>query len=116
MDSVRGGDDTATRGGTVDPERFARVREIFEAALEQPAAARAAFVARACVGEALTEREVLAMLAADAEANGLLDLSAGPTGPAAGGAHDARREPGRVISDSAPEEGRFPAGTVLAGR
>jgi serine/threonine-protein kinase len=84
--------------GTLSPERFARVRAIFEAALEQPARDRLAFVKGACVGDAALLREVEAMLAADATGDPLLD------------------RPPSTPSSSAPEEGRFPAGTVLAGR
>jgi serine/threonine-protein kinase len=90
--------DFAAGTGTVTPERFARVRAIFEAALEQTARERPAFVKGACVGDAGLRREVEAMLAADATGTPLLD------------------HPASTPSSSAPEEGRFPAGTVLAGR
>ncbi|HEX5110635.1 MAG TPA: serine/threonine-protein kinase [Vicinamibacterales bacterium] len=89
---------SATGTGTMSPERFARVRAIFEAALEQPARDRLVFVKGACVGDAVLLREVEAMLAADATGAPLLD------------------RPASTPSSSAPEEGRFPAGTVLAGR
>ncbi|HEX5110636.1 MAG TPA: serine/threonine-protein kinase [Vicinamibacterales bacterium] len=89
---------TGSGAGTVTPERFARVRAIFEAALEQPARDRQGFVKGACVGDAVLLREVEAMLAADATGAPLLD------------------RPASTPSSSAPEEGRFPAGTVLAGR
>jgi serine/threonine-protein kinase len=120
MASIPGDEGRTTHEGTLDGERFGRVRAIFEEALEQPAPGRAAFVARACVGEPDVEREVLAMLAADAEANPLLDArgSPGPRGPGLPGG-DAVRRPGPLgpgLPDSTPEEGRFPAGTVLAGR
>src|SRR4030095_339149 len=52
----------------------------------------------ACVGDVVLLREVEAMLAADATGAPLLDRQAS------------------TPSSSAPEEGRFPAGTVLAGR
>ncbi|HEX5110637.1 MAG TPA: serine/threonine-protein kinase [Vicinamibacterales bacterium] len=84
--------------GTLTPERFARVRAIFEAALAQPARDRQGFVKGACAGDAVLLREVEAMLAADATGAPLLD------------------RPASTPSSSAPEEGRFPAGTVLAGR
>src|SRR5262245_10688036 len=89
---------TATGAGTLTQERFARVRAIFEAALERPARDLRAFVEGACVGDAAMLREVEAMLAADATGDPLLD------------------RPASTPSSSAPEEGRFPAGTVLAGR
>jgi serine/threonine-protein kinase len=84
-----------TQDGSLTPERFAQVRAIFEAAVERPAAERRAFAAGACGADIELLREVEAMLAADGNADLLLD--------------------GKP-SSSAPEEGRFPAGTVLAGR
>src|SRR4030095_6703823 len=57
---------TGSGVGTVTPERFARVRAIFEAAREQPGRDRQAFVKGACLGDAVLLREVEAMLAADA--------------------------------------------------
>jgi serine/threonine-protein kinase len=70
---------------------------VFEAAVERPAAERRAFAAGACAGDVALLREVERMLDADGRAGGVLD------GPPSS-------------SSSAPEEGRFPAGTVLAGR
>ncbi|HEX5110632.1 MAG TPA: serine/threonine-protein kinase [Vicinamibacterales bacterium] len=90
-------DSDAATHGSLTPERFARVRAIFEAALEQPTRDRQGFVEGACVGDAVLLREVEAMLAADATGAPLLD------------------RPASTPSSSAPE-GRFPAGTVLAGR
>jgi hypothetical protein len=87
--------DTVTQNGSLTPERFARVRAIFEAALERPPGERRVFAAGACVGDAGLLNEVEAMLAAERRSDVLLD---------------------RGSSSSAPEEGRFPAGTVLAGR
>ncbi len=87
--------DILAETGSVTPQRFAQVRAIFEAAVERPVAERRAFAAGACAGDAALLREVEAMLAADATADPLLD---------------------RQKVSSAPEEGRFPAGTVLAGR
>jgi serine/threonine-protein kinase len=92
-------DNVPTKGtAAVSPERFARVRAIFEAALDVPVRDRGVFVGGACVGDPTLRREVEAMLAADATGNALLD------------------RPLSTPSSSAPEEGRFPAGTVLAGR
>src|SRR5215831_7310224 len=59
--------------GTIGPEDFQRVREIFEAALKYPAADRAGFVERACSADARLIGEVQRMLAADAETHSLLD-------------------------------------------
>ncbi|MFT4179666.1 MAG: serine/threonine-protein kinase [Thermomonas sp.] len=47
-------------------ERLPEVLRLFDEALEQPAASRAAWLAQACAGDAGLQREVEAMLAADA--------------------------------------------------
>src|SRR5215471_18475162 len=59
--------------GTIGPEDYQQVREVFEAALNCPAADRAAFVERACGGNARLIGEVERMMAADAETHPLLD-------------------------------------------
>jgi serine/threonine-protein kinase len=82
--------DTLTNSGSVTPERVARLRAIFEAAVDKPVAERRAHVERACAGDPALLHELNAMLAADG--------------------HEERP------LSSAPEEGRFPVGTVLAGR
>jgi serine/threonine-protein kinase len=87
-----------TQGGSVTPERFARVRAIFEAALERAAADRRGYVDGACARDEGLRRDVQAMLSAEAKDDPMLDPS--PVTP----------------TPSAPEEGRFPVGTVLAGR
>ncbi|MBZ5635273.1 MAG: serine/threonine protein kinase [Acidobacteriia bacterium] len=84
---------------TVTTDTFRRIRRIFEEALERPAGKRRAFVENACAGDAAILREVNRMLDAEGQADPLLDGM--PSAPP---------------SSSAPEEGRFPAGTVLAGR
>src|SRR5215471_5903705 len=58
---------------TIGPEDYRQVREVFEAALNCPAADRAAFVERACGGNARLIGEVERMMAADAETHPLLD-------------------------------------------
>ncbi|MEO5922273.1 MAG: protein kinase [Bryobacteraceae bacterium] len=91
-------DDTQTQTHALTPERFARIRAIFEAALERKPAAREAYVDGACGADDLLRKEVLRMLAAEAQPDPLLDA------------------PTTHPPSSAPEEGRFPAGTNLAGR
>jgi len=59
--------------GTIGPEDYQQVREVFEAALKYPAADRAGFVERACSADARLIGEVQRMLAADAETHPLLD-------------------------------------------
>src|SRR6516164_6571489 len=88
--------ETVTQSNSLTPERFARVRAVFEAALERPGADRRGVVDGACGADEALRREVECMLAADARADRVLD----PAPP----------------SSSAPEEGRCAAGTVLAGR
>src|ERR1041385_8422233 len=87
--------ETKTQTSSVTPERFARGRAIFEAAIERPPSDRRGFVDGACGDDEQLRGEVQAMLAVEEAPNGLLD--------------------GKAPS-SVPEEGRFPAGTVLAGR
>jgi hypothetical protein len=84
---------------TLTQERFARVRMIFEAALERPTAERRGYVDGACAADDDLRKEIRRMLAAEAKTDVLLD-------------HASKGKP----PSSAPDEGRFPAGTVLAGR
>jgi eukaryotic-like serine/threonine-protein kinase len=58
------------------PERWQQINQIFDEALEQPAAERAAFLTRVCAGDEELHRRVEAMLAADAQAKLLLDRPA----------------------------------------
>ena len=62
--------------GTITPDDFRRIREVFESALERSPAERVPFVEQACSGNALLIDEVGRMLAADAERNPLLDGNA----------------------------------------
>lgn len=60
----------------MNPEQWRKIQELFEAALERPADERAAFLARACVGDEEMRRRVQAMLAADAQDDLLMDRPA----------------------------------------
>jgi serine/threonine protein kinase/tetratricopeptide (TPR) repeat protein len=60
----------------MNPEQWRKIQELFEAALQRPAGERAAFVARACMGDEETQRRVEAMLAADARDDLLMDRPA----------------------------------------
>jgi hypothetical protein len=51
----------------MNPERWKRIKEVFESALEIPAQERDAFLERACSGDRELQREVESLLAADAE-------------------------------------------------
>ncbi|MBZ5580206.1 MAG: serine/threonine protein kinase [Acidobacteriia bacterium] len=88
--------DTATSDGSLTPERFAHVRMVFEAALGRHPSERRAYLEGACGGDKALLEEIEGMLSAEARHGALLD--------------------GNVPQSSAPEEGRFPAGTILAGR
>src|SRR5262245_50238599 len=90
--------DSETQGGSITPERFARVRAIFEEALARRSADRRGYIEGASGGDRELQLEVLAMLSAEDKSDELWD-----------------RRPVRPPS-SAPEEERFPAETVLAGR
>src|SRR5262245_33165173 len=59
--------------GTIGPEDYQQVREVFEAALKYPAADRVGFVERTCSDNARLIGEVKRMLAADGETHPLLD-------------------------------------------
>src|SRR5215831_17758229 len=61
--------------GTIGPEDYQQVREVFEAALSYAAAERDSFVERACSGKTRLIGEVQRMLAGDAETHPLLDGS-----------------------------------------
>ncbi|HJQ67841.1 MAG TPA: protein kinase [Blastocatellia bacterium] len=60
----------------MNPEQWRKINELFEAALERPAAERALFLASACEGDDETRRRVEAMLAADAEDDLMMDRPA----------------------------------------
>lgn len=91
-------ENTVTRRESLLPERFALIRAVFEAALEVPPGQRRAYARGACGDDGNLHREVVAMLDAEEKVDPLLD--------------GVVNKP----SSTAPEEGRFPAGTVLAGR
>src|SRR5215468_5859557 len=59
--------------GITTAEVFRQIREIFETALQSPAADRAGYIERACRGNVQLAAEVSRMLAADAETHSLLD-------------------------------------------
>ncbi len=57
----------------MDIERFNRVREIFEAALDLPTEDREAFLSQWCSGDPPLQEEVLKLLRADDDSKGFLD-------------------------------------------
>jgi len=58
------------------PDRWRQIRDLFEAVLERTPQERAAFLDRACAGDAALRAEVEALLSLDASAEGFLDTSA----------------------------------------
>jgi eukaryotic-like serine/threonine-protein kinase len=60
----------------MNPERWRKISEIFEAALERPADERASFLADACAGDEELRQRVEAMLAADNQRSLLIDRPA----------------------------------------
>jgi Tol biopolymer transport system component len=65
-----------------DPERWRRIEAVLDAALDQPSARRAAYVADACAGEPELLKEVLAILDAGERSDPVLDSSAAKLGAA----------------------------------
>ena len=61
----------------MDADRWERLQRIFHAAVEVPAAERAAFVAAQCTGDAALAEDVLAMLEEDARGGSMLDRELG---------------------------------------
>ena len=122
-------DDTPTIG-TVTPDDFRRIREVFELALERPTHERRAFVERACQGNTLLVVEVERMLAAEDDHHQLLDRrprARSEKPPAAQSICPScqmrfEQAPrfcpscGTPVGATAPEEGRFRAGALFANR
>src|ERR1700682_6549484 len=61
-----------TGGGAMTPERWKRVTELFEAAVEREPVRRAAFLAQAAADDATLAEEVLRLLASDEQAGAFL--------------------------------------------
>ncbi len=59
----------------MSPERWQKINEVFEAALERPGTERPAFLALVCAGDEELRRRVQAMLDADQQTDLLLDRS-----------------------------------------
>lgn len=114
--------------GPTTPEQFRRVRALFEAALEQPAAGRRAWLETACSGDSALVDQVVRMLGAADERHPLLDRSEDATREAAASlcpACTATVTPSHVFCPScgtpndptgALNEKRFIAGALFAGR
>jgi len=77
----------------MSPERWRKINELFEAALERPAGERSDFIARACAGDEELRRRVKDMLDADEKSDLLVDR------PALEGASALLRSIGSETSD-----------------
>ena len=114
--------------GSLTPDQFRRIREIFESALEQPIVNRHAWLEAACRSDTALLQQVERMLAADEEGHHLLDRSADATYkaaslvcPACGATVMASQRfcplCGTPTAAGGPlTEGRFRSGALFAGR
>ena len=103
----------------MDRERWQRVEEIFNAALEQPDGERASFVERACSGDTTLRDEVAALLRHDdldasfMETPALTAIDSDRAPPSANGAERDTAE-ATLLSDTPPDaphvDGELPAG------
>ena len=66
------------------PERWARIKEVFAAALEQPPAARPTLLSGACGSDHALRREVDSLLSAHERAGSFIDAPVWPTGDGEG--------------------------------
>ena len=60
----------------MDPERWKRVDNLLQAALERPPAERAEFVRQACAGDEALEREVRSLMASGQETRSFMESPA----------------------------------------
>jgi serine/threonine-protein kinase len=117
--------------GTLTPDDFRRVRQIFEEALDRPAAERRAFLEHACNGNTMLAAEVERMLAADSRRHDLLDERAAPPREPYGSAAPSVcsscgavvaatdrfcRACGTPVAGAVGQDGRFRPGALFAGR
>ncbi len=87
----------------LNPDRWRRIEELFEAALERQPDRRGEYLAEACAGDAGLRREVEKLLAADAQTAGFLDVVATSGLPPA-------------VAERKVQAPAFTAGDVLAER
>lgn len=87
---------------TLNPDRWRRIEELFEAALEREPGQRGRYLATACADDADLRREIEKLLEADARRSGILEVAATPASPRTAAEH--------------PTEPTFAPGDLLAGR
>ena len=115
--------------GTVSPDDFRRIRQVFEAALERPVPQRQTFIEQGCGGNTLLMAEVERMLAAEAERVSLVDGAALAVRRSDGSATQCSscdalldvadrfcRTCGTPARAGHGDEGRFRAGALFANR
>src|SRR5947209_1222718 len=85
------------RGGIMTPERWHRVKQLFEAALEQDGASRSGFVAQAAADDSAVAEQVLRLLSSDERAGSFLDVPAGLSTPDVAESAPAAAAAGRRI-------------------
>ena len=120
--------DETTPVRAVMSQRFLRVRNIFESALEQPLENRRAWLEAACGGDSMLLEHVERLLAADQQPRHFLDrsddvtyegasLACAACGAAVTGQHRFCPSCGTPAVATVPvQEGRFRAGALFAGR
>lgn len=64
------------KGAALNPERNQQIDRVFQAALARDPADRAAFLVEACAGDPTLRSDVEALLAADEQTGGFIDLPA----------------------------------------
>src|SRR4030095_12524875 len=76
---VDAGQSVAVRGtqtrNEMNPDQWARVKDVFHAALERSPEERTTFITRMCDGDPILQAEVQRLLAAHAEAGGFIERS-----------------------------------------
>src|ERR1035438_10114647 len=89
----------------MDSERWRRVDDLFQAALQLPPAGRAEFLRQACAGDQAVERDVQSLLSSQQQAGSFLEIPAMEVA-----ARDIARQQGK----EAQENGDFPIGHAVS--
>src|ERR1022692_3397120 len=89
----------------MDSERWKRIDNLLQAALERPPAERAEFLRQACAGDEALEREARSLLASQQQAGSFLEIPA---------IEVAARALARQQSNDAPEGADSPVGRTIS--